>query len=504
MPQAGPGDVRRTGTGTGGGQIVTHTEQLENKLESVESDEKRLALLASLVTACSSHTARPAQASAKGLEYGEQAVDLAMRMSGEPHARSCLRDALIGMSRIRRRDGARESAIALAERALGLAEEDRDARDTGRAATLLGRLWLEAGERERARSLHRRAFDTAVEAQDRALTAEALIGLGVVHTLDRRYDEALEALLDALAMAEEGALKEISARALHRVGDVHFLLGNPETALEQYRKSQALWEEMDAKPPLAGVLIGIGLAHQRQGDGDTALRFLERALRLAEDAGDRARTAKALNRLAGLYLERSEHRTALAYGERSLDIRRKIGDKRGTAHTLLEIGRLRIELEEYSAAKKAFDQALELAHELEDERLELAVHNSLSALWKQRGDYQQAYTALRRYVDGKLGYFREETRRALAEAQARYELEEREREAEIYRLKSVELADANRRLKQALEEVKMLNGLLPICGSCKRIRDEQGAWTRMEAYIQARSSARFSHGICPDCAKDFR
>jgi hypothetical protein len=49
--------------------------------------------------------------------------------------------------------------------------------------------------------------------------------------------------------------------------------------------------------------------------------------------------------------------------------------------------------------------------------------------------------------------------------------------------------------------MKYLEGILPICASCKRIRDEKGDWHQMEAYIDERSEARFSHGICPECAE---
>lgn len=56
-------------------------------------------------------------------------------------------------------------------------------------------------------------------------------------------------------------------------------------------------------------------------------------------------------------------------------------------------------------------------------------------------------------------------------------------------------------LTEALAQVKKLSGLLPICTSCKKIRDDQGKWQQMEVYIHERSEAQFSHSICPDCAK---
>jgi PAS domain S-box-containing protein len=57
-----------------------------------------------------------------------------------------------------------------------------------------------------------------------------------------------------------------------------------------------------------------------------------------------------------------------------------------------------------------------------------------------------------------------------------------------------------RELQSAFEKINTLKGLLPICASCKRIRDDQGSWADVETYIQHRSSAHFSHGICPECA----
>ena len=56
-------------------------------------------------------------------------------------------------------------------------------------------------------------------------------------------------------------------------------------------------------------------------------------------------------------------------------------------------------------------------------------------------------------------------------------------------------------LKEALEEVKVLSGLIPICMDCKKIRDDRGFWNQLETYISKHSEAKFSHGICPDCIK---
>ena len=56
-------------------------------------------------------------------------------------------------------------------------------------------------------------------------------------------------------------------------------------------------------------------------------------------------------------------------------------------------------------------------------------------------------------------------------------------------------------LTKALNEVKKLSGLLPICANCKRIRDDQGYWNEVEKYIAEHADVDFTHSICPDCMK---
>jgi len=58
-------------------------------------------------------------------------------------------------------------------------------------------------------------------------------------------------------------------------------------------------------------------------------------------------------------------------------------------------------------------------------------------------------------------------------------------------------------LQAALQQVRTLSGLLPICAHCKKIRDDDGYWTQIESYIRDHSQADFTHGICPDCTQTY-
>jgi len=63
------------------------------------------------------------------------------------------------------------------------------------------------------------------------------------------------------------------------------------------------------------------------------------------------------------------------------------------------------------------------------------------------------------------------------------------------------LADKIEELREALDQIKTLRGIVPICAGCKQIRDDRGYWNQVEVYVRDHTEAQFSHGICPDCMK---
>ncbi len=72
---------------------------------------------------------------------------------------------------------------------------------------------------------------------------------------------------------------------------------------------------------------------------------------------------------------------------------------------------------------------------------------------------------------------------------------------ELVEERTRELESEKQKLSHALDEVSALSGLLPICSACKKIRDDQGYWNRIENYIEERSEAQFSHSLCPECSQ---
>ena len=81
------------------------------------------------------------------------------------------------------------------------------------------------------------------------------------------------------------------------------------------------------------------------------------------------------------------------------------------------------------------------------------------------------------------------------------DITERKRAEEEIQQYVAELAERNKELQDALADIKQLTGMLPICASCKKIKDGKGYWQGVESYITEHSEAVFSHGLCPECEK---
>jgi DNA-binding response OmpR family regulator len=133
-------------------------------------------------------------------------------------------------------------------------------------------------------------------------------------------------------------------------------------------------------------------------------------------------------------------------------------------------------------------------------RTHLALSRASVSLQQQAADLQRANGKLqdeiaeRKCTEDKLRRSLDQAahfRRALLSA-----AEDNQRSVEALREKNGELQDA-------LIQVKLLSGLLPICSGCKKIRDNEGYWSQVESYIQQHSEATFTHGMCPECLKKY-
>jgi len=109
----------------------------------------------------------------------------------------------------------------------------------------------------------------------------------------------------------------------------------------------------------------------------------------------------------------------------------------------------------------------------------------------------------RRRAEEALQSAREDLEKRVGARTAELETANRQLQLEIEKRNRIEAERQKllKRLQEALARIRTLGGLIPICASCKKVRDDQGYWNQIEEYVKRHSYAEFSHGVCPDCMK---
>lgn len=320
--------------------------------------------------------------------------------------------------------------------------------------------------------------------------AYGLLNVGIARRYLADYETALSTLLKALPSFL--SIDDLQGRAstLNWVGNVYFRMGNYPNALDYYLKSSVLSNELNDTQQTASCLTNIGRVYYALGDYTNSLLFHLRSLKLREAMADRREEAMVIWDISRTYYGMGEYDNALAYCRQSLTIRRSINDTRGMAASLhvlgdiyekrgdsyrallnyhrslvavravdekygeamtnSRIGALYTKLHKHDQALPFLEYALELGRQIKAHEVEYNTHRVLSELYRNTGDYQKALEHFEMFYARKEEVTDKQNQQMLQNLQRGYEIEKAQREAEIYRLKNVELADA-------LQEVQILN-----------------------------------------------
>jgi hypothetical protein len=186
------------------------------------------------------------------------------------------------------------------------------------------------------------------------------------------------------------------------------------------------------------------------------------------------------------------------------------------------------------AAGSILSYALLRARKIGARPLERDILEERAALDGELGEYKSALQHYKQFQEMKDAVESNESQRRISELQEKFRAESRENEIRFLK-KQAELSEltisreknmrllmtlgliltilftavllishhyrrrANRRLRKALNEIRTLSGLLPICAWCKKVRNDDGYWEKVEEYLGKHTDVAFSHGICPEC-----
>ena len=340
----------------------------------------------------------------------------------------------------------------------------------------------------------------ALKSADEVLEANSLYSLGVCNELLANYPQAMKFLSESIKLSQQIGEKKIMADSLNCVGIINDNLNNYSNALKAYFRSLKIYETLKESKKTSIVLsnigliytnikdyknalkfysqaldiaeeendgesllitnINIGLTHTLLGNYDESLKFLYSALDISTKRNDKRRISISMDHIAETNIQLNNIPEAYRLFEESLKIKLELDDKKGLIKIYGTIGQLKLKENNIDEARTNLEKAMVIANELGLKRSVYEIHKSLSETFEKLNDSPKALYHLKNAYKKEMELLREDSELRAKNISTQLEIEQAQKEAEIQRLKNIELA-------QALEDVKKLNVKL------KELNDEK-------------------------------
>jgi tetratricopeptide (TPR) repeat protein len=325
----------------------------------------------------------------RALEKAKSAVNLCPEPTS-PASRSLLASALLALASAQRGKGESRDALAAAEGAEKLGDEDELPEVKGRALVVLGTIYKSLRDPGRARDCFERSLRFQERAENQMGQATSLNELGCLHLEHGETEPARACFEKALAVQRQAGDQSGEAASLGNLGNVCQALADYSQARDYFEKALRIQERVGDKRGQAATLSGLGTVSIAVAEYMRAGGYLERALAIAQQVGDPHSEATLLNNLGKLRFMLAEFPRAREHFEKALAIGQKAGDSAGEASSLGGLGSVCLALGDYRQARGYLEKALAIETRLGNPRGQAASLSNLGNLCWMVGDYQGA------------------------------------------------------------------------------------------------------------------
>ena len=278
--------------------------------------------------------------------------------------------------------------------------------------------------------------------------AESLNASGVVNKSKGSMDGSLDAHMQALKIFEEIDDKKGMASANNNLGVLYKVQGEFNKAPQYFEKALEINNKAKETSGLIMVLGNIANIHRQTGNDSKAIEYNKKALEIAEGIGDKKNLSLITNNIGLVYEKQGKFDDALKYFMKSVMLKESIGDTKGIASTYSNIGNLYRAKGDQKNAVKYQKIALDLIANSNAKPLEKDIYKEISQSYAKVGDYEEAYKNHLKFFQLHDELFSQEARNRLNELVTGYETEKSRREAEIFKLRNVELKKKNDKIQK--------------------------------------------------------
>ncbi len=427
-----------------------------------------------------------------------------------------------------------DKAIEFYLEALRIAEYLQNDAKTGLINGHIGDVYAQFGDHDNAIWYYLTAQEYSEKANTLSRTIVLKNSMADLHEDVNNIEQAKALRDEVIEITESVGYEEAYALTLMSNGEMVLEQNEYTDALNYFLRAVEVFERRVMQEEIGNAYSMSGLAYLGLENYDRAIDFLQRAVDVARDNNEFGGLSESLGDIGNVYLNLRQYDRALGYYREALQIAEDLEEKyfEINANTLLSL--YYIAMDDLFTATQYVYRALDLALKNDISIDIVAAYESLSFLYAELGDYEKAfeYHELSDAISDSIA--KATSGGQIAAMDARHKLEQKDNEIrglqqenvihelELGRqtlIRNVSIAGlflilifavgiynryrfktiAHNKLQKAINKIKTLSGLLPICSGCKKIRDDKGYWEQIEVYIQQHSHAEFTHGLCPAC-----
>ena len=269
--------------------------------------------------------------------------------------------------------------------------------------------------------------------------SRAYNNMGNVYIDRGHYDEALDHYLKALSIKNEIGDKKGIASSHLNIGNLHKEQNNLTEAMEDYNRAMNIYSDLGDSVGISNCCNNIGMIHALMGNLSLALEQHGKALKLRRETGNVRGISNSYGSMGKVYEKQENYEKALDYYLKAISLKEKLLERRGIASSSINAGAMHIKLGQFDLADDLINRGLSLSREIGSQDLEAAGLGYLSDLFESRGDLKKALSFSREFLEKREELFSMQSRDRIASLQVRFDTEKKKKEAEIYRLRNVEL-----------------------------------------------------------------
>jgi signal transduction histidine kinase len=282
--------------------------------------------------------------------------------------------------------------------------------------------------------------------------------LGVTYKYLGNYEQALDHFVNSLSIARSNNYPAPEAYSLNNIGLIYLETEDFTNALEYFYQGLAIRRASGDKWGEAGSLDNIGFTHFKLKDYGEALKYCTQALNISQDIGDKKGEGNAFFHLANIHKEVADYHKAFACCNSSLTIRRAIEDKKGEAELLMFLAELYLN-ENFTEQPpqqvfELLNKALQLGQEIKALDLLAKIHLGYYEACKHFNRYQEATTHIETHISLSKEIHSNAINQKIQNLEISFNAEKSKKEAEIFRLRNVELANLFEESKKQKEEIQ--------------------------------------------------